>query len=209
MRCTRCDRLAVPQALGTTPDGRLVFGWCLDCLTETNCTGIQPADDARGIGLDHGLRPLAPVPDRGDSVPDRRQAARLVVGLLGGWALVLSTTGVFLIGRARPAGPSPLGNGTPIFLLAGGASSAVTCGLLWGLMLGPRHVQSWKVLRALRWATFLLALIILMWGIIVYTPRRAPLIVAAAASFLGLSAMARVRERRLRHKAAVCRPDLD
>ena len=41
MRCTRCDGLAVPQAVGIDADGRVVFGWCLRCLARSKCRLVE------------------------------------------------------------------------------------------------------------------------------------------------------------------------
>ncbi len=54
MRCTRCDGLAVPQAVGIAPDGRVVFGWCLQCLADSDCRLVEvPATGM--IHLRHAL----------------------------------------------------------------------------------------------------------------------------------------------------------
>ena len=41
MRCTRCDGLVVPQAVGIDADGRVVFGWCLRCLARSKCRLVE------------------------------------------------------------------------------------------------------------------------------------------------------------------------
>ena len=39
LRCTRCGGIALPATVGRTPDGALVFGWCLGCMAEVGCIG--------------------------------------------------------------------------------------------------------------------------------------------------------------------------
>src|SRR4051812_17883958 len=41
MRCTRCDGLVVPQAVGIDPEGKVVFGWCLQCLADHRCKLVE------------------------------------------------------------------------------------------------------------------------------------------------------------------------
>ena len=48
MRCTRCDRIAIPQVVARTPENLLVFGWCLACLAEERC--IVEDEVAPGFG---------------------------------------------------------------------------------------------------------------------------------------------------------------
>lgn len=196
MRCTRCDRLAIPQAVGHTPDGRIVFGWCLACLDEARCTRIEVARRSRGrgrAGLLIGVNGAA----AGASGSDRRQMVTLIAGLLGVWSLVLCGTGVLLLVRPRSAAPSPLRNGTPIFFLVGGGTSAATCLLLWGLTRGAGVLRSRSSLRRIHWAAFVLALMILIAGIVRHVPRHDPWVIVAAGLVLLLSALARWRERRL------------
>ncbi len=83
--------------------------------------------------------------------------------------------------------------------------SAATCGLLWSLTVGPGILKSPRNLRAFRWATFTLALLILVAGIARHTPQRDPFVVAAAGSALGLSSMARMRERQLQQTSVASR----
>ena len=130
MRCSRCDRPAVPQALGRDGDGRLVFGWCLDCLHAAGCSEIEVA---RGAGSDPRHLPplfLAHIPARPDAT--RRRGVRIVALVLTLWSVLLFTGGAWAIwaNSARP--PSPMGNGTPLFLFAGAVSTALTALLLRG-----------------------------------------------------------------------------
>ena len=110
MRCTRCDRPAVPQAIGVTPAGLFVFGWCVPCL------------DATGLPADRGRRAVARVPTRlilessiswtslrtrrrPDPLSDRRRLAGAVSLVLSLWGLLLFSVGLSLRFRLAPAGP--------------------------------------------------------------------------------------------------------
>ncbi len=62
MRCTRCDRLAIPQAVGLSREGLVVFGWCLDCLEETGCTEIEAVATRENPPSDPRLLLLGPAP---------------------------------------------------------------------------------------------------------------------------------------------------
>jgi hypothetical protein len=129
MRCTRCDDLAVPQAVGIAPDGRVVFGWCLQCLADQNCRLVEtasggPFDFARVLSS----RKLEEAGPRVVHAPARRidQSRRIVAGVaffLVCWGLILMAAG--LLSRPGPAGSSPLGNGTAMLLGTGGAATAL------------------------------------------------------------------------------------
>jgi hypothetical protein len=125
MRCTRCDRIAVPQAVGITPEGLVVFGWCLDCLAEENCALVEVA----GAGIATPPRPLPPRPahrPRQEAQPQaRRLVLKLIAGMMGVWAVVLLGLGAIRFLWPAPAPANPLGNGTAWFLTAGGAFMAV------------------------------------------------------------------------------------
>jgi hypothetical protein len=45
VRCTRCDDLAVPPVLARLKDGRLVFGWCHNCVQDAGArlSRVEPA----------------------------------------------------------------------------------------------------------------------------------------------------------------------
>lgn len=198
MRCAQCDRLAIPQAVGRSPEGLVVFGWCLDCLEEAGCTEIEAVarrSDRRVSPRVWSLGSLAPQPP-----VDRRQRRRLVLlvaSLLGAWSLGLLAIGIWTIYRPPTPNPSPLGNGMPMLFLVGGAATATTSLLL--LILS--HGQAlWRSRQACWWVqsgSFLLALAILFAGIVFHDPRRDPFVVAAAGLALGLSVGAHWQERRL------------
>jgi hypothetical protein len=198
MRCAQCDRLAIPQAVGLSPEGLVVFGWCLDCLEEAGCTEIEVVErrrDRRRPPRVTSLGSIAPRPaaDR----RDRRRLFLFVTSLLSVWSIVLIAVGIWTIRQPPASNPSPLGNGRPMLFLAGGAATATTSLLLFVLshgraLLGSR--QAWLWVQS---ASFLLALAILCAGIVFHDPRRDPFVVAAAGLALGLSVGAHWRERRL------------
>lgn len=200
MRCARCDRLAVPQAVGLSPEGLVVFGWCLDCLEETDCTQIE-AVARRGpprvpIRVNSNPGSIVPHPavNRAD---DRRRLVLFVALFLGTWALILIAMGIWTILQPPPPIPSPLGNGTPTLFLAGGFATAATALLLLSLSHGRALLASRGACRWIQSSSFLLALAILLAGIVFHDPRRDPFVVAAAGLALGLSILAHWHERRL------------
>jgi hypothetical protein len=196
MRCTRCDRPAVPQAVGRTPEGLVVFGWCLDCLTKVGCTDVVVArpETRHARSRQVGRAPLEPF-SRSRSACLRRRALALVIALLGGWGALLMASGGWMLWRHVPRAASPLGNGTPIFLLVGGAATAAIGLLLGALVFGRTLLRSRPVLRAVQGVAFAVALAILLAGVFHHVPRRDPLIVVFAAAALAVSAGARTLER--------------
>jgi hypothetical protein len=198
MRCARCDRLAIPQAVGLSPEGLVVFGWCLDCLEEAGCTDVEVVErrsDRRGPPRVSSLGSIAPRP-----ALDRRDRRRLFLGvtlLLSIWSIVLIAGGIRTIRQPPAPNPSPLGNGSPLLLLAGGAATATTSLLLLVLSHGRALLRSRRAWLWVQSGSFLLALAILFAGIVYHDPRRDPFVVAAAGLALGVSVGAHWRERRL------------
>ena len=196
MRCTRCDRPAVPQAVGRTPEGLVVFGWCLDCLTKVGCTDVVVARpetrDARSrqVGRAPSNRFRATDPIVSDGGPWRLSSR---CSAAGGRCSSRRADGCS--GAACPAQASPLGNGTPIFLLVGGAATTAIGLLLGALVFGRTPLRSRPVLRTVQGVAFAVALAILLAGVFHHVPRRDPLIVIFAAAALAVSAWARTLER--------------
>ena len=107
MRCTRCDRVAVPQSVGRSPDGTLVFGWCLDCLAEGGCTLLESDWAPFGVARRKHRR-REPRPARPGA--DRRRLVYFIVGALAAWTLTLMVLGLVSLaapaqGTRRPAQP--------------------------------------------------------------------------------------------------------
>ena len=200
MRCTRCDGLAVPQAVGLAPDGLVVFGWCLACLAEAGCQLVEvPSSGLRKLNISVPADPSG----RRATFPRKAPASRgdpaqwtvaIVASLMIGWGLVLVSAGLF--GGSRPAaGTSPLGNGTAVLLGVGGTATAVL-GL--GLMVVSSR-RNWFPgtfpLALLSWLGFLAAQGILAFGILRYDPRRNVSLVLAAGLALAVAVIARILER--------------
>lgn len=198
MRCARCDRLAIPQAVGHSPEGLVVFGWCLHCLEEAGCTDIEVVKRPRVHRP--SIRPVLALEPTGLRVTatrwSRQRAVLSVAAILGGWSLVLLALGVWSV-QHPPPDPSPLGNGTPMLFLIGGAATAATSLVLLGLSQGRVLLASRRVCGWVQSGSFLLALVILLIGIVFHDPRRDPFVVAAAGLALTLSIGANWQQRRL------------
>jgi hypothetical protein len=211
MRCARCDRLAVPQAVGLSSKGLVVFGWCLQCLEETGCQRIVVASRARPqstrVELERAeprvllRKPRAlesPKPRRTLTLlDDRRRLVGAVSLVLALWGMALLAVGLVYRFVQEPRVPSPLGNGTPALLIGGGGSTAVIGLTLWLLTLGSEVVRSRPTLRLIQVIGVLLAVVILFAGVVAHSPRRDPVIVAVASVSLAVSVVARWMEKRL------------
>ena len=138
MRCTRCDQLVITQALGRTPEGRLAFGWCLDCLAAAGCREIAIAHPRRLRQVDSprskGLT-LFETPSVVVNNPRRKVLAAIAIALAL-WGVVLLFGGLVAHSRPSPISPSPMGNGSPALLLVGGAMMTIFGALLWLLTPG-------------------------------------------------------------------------
>lgn len=201
MRCTRCDRPAVPQATGLTADGRCVFGWCVVCLEQTGCRDIvvarprgrhpQRLSLRSGPGLDR-FRAAAGRTGRLGTADDRLRVIAAVAVVLALWGLALCAVGLNLRSRTDPRTASPLGNGTPALLIGGGGSTAAVGLGLWAMIAGPTLVRSRRGLTAARIAAFALAVVALAVVGLTALPRRLGLAVVGVASIgLALSVAAR------------------
>jgi hypothetical protein len=157
MRCARCDRPVVPQAVGRTPDGNLVFGWCLPCLEETACREIDVAQPGRRLQTKLDLRgrrrtapraasrahrPRTHPPVRPRLLEARSRAILAVAGLLGAWGVVLLAAGLTLARLRDPDQPRAPGNVPPALLVAGGASAALIGFTLWASLIGRPWLRS-------------------------------------------------------------------
>jgi hypothetical protein len=198
VRCTRCDKIAVPQAVGRTPGGVLVFGWCLDCLHDANCR-IED-EPAPKVLLDRPSPPSGgPKPIGRLGRPWRLGSRRLlglgVAGLLALWALILVFLGLLKLPGARPVRPRPLGTGPGWVLTAGGAAMALAS---LGVWIGVLHraVRLRFLLKVVQVAAATVAFTTLGWGVVNYVPGRIPAIVAIVATALGVSWAAYWLERR-------------
>ena len=202
MRCSRCDQPVVPQAMGRTPEGRIVFGWCLNCLEDGGCVEVEVARTRRRPTTRLVLRERDKRPWLGSGAQFRGRRAvsheRLgpVRQLLKGVAAIMTIWGCLLLGSglvlARPLemGLNPAERSIPHLIFAGGGTAALAGAILWiiSTRLWDRS-QQW--LRGAQAVFFGVALVILGVGVATHDPKRDPWIVAAAAIALVISALAR------------------
>jgi len=207
MRCTRCDGLAVPQAVGIAPDGTVVFGWCRQCLADTDCDLVEvaaagPAD----LRLSFTAARLTRQPQRAGVSPaggidESQWIISIVAFLMVASGLILLTAGVFTAAQP-PADSSSLGNGSPALLGVGGGVTA----LLGLALLLAASYRDWLpgafMLVLLSWLSFLIGLGILVQGIFDYQPRRNIPIVLGSGVALVISVaalmLARSQKRKVR-----------
>ncbi|HEX8200868.1 MAG TPA: hypothetical protein VF590_10290 [Isosphaeraceae bacterium] len=182
MRCTRCDRIAVPQAVGLTREGQVVFGWCLTCLAEQGCTLVEIP--GAGPFARRGRRGRR-VRRRARRVPrtrSRRLALVLVAAVMAAWAAVLMVVGA---GLRVPS------------LLAGGGVMAVTS-LALGLASLDRGRGPLIVLKVVQVAAAVVTFGVPALAIARYDPRRNPLVVGTCCAALAVAWAARRGEQTLR-----------
>ena len=208
MRCARCDRLAVPQAVGYTAGGHVVFGWCLACLEETGCRDVEVARPSsrpstrlvltaprRRRALDRPA-PADPGPRRFDPLDDRRRVVAAVALVLSLWGVAVFLVGLSLAARESADPARPAGSGTPAFLIGGGGTTAAVGFTLWALIYGRRLVRSRHRFAVLKAVGFAVGIGTLALGIVFRSPRYDPLIVGVSALGLTVSFAARMAELR-------------
>jgi hypothetical protein len=202
MRCTRCDGLVVPQAVGIDPEGKVVFGWCVHCLADRGCKLVEtsppgpwnfaPPPVTLGPSEARERRPLT------FSVVSELDQTQWIVAIVAflmmSWGLMLVAAGSWSAKRSSLE-TSPLGNGTPALLLAGGALTALL-GVIVLILASRRNWYPGTFLLAfLSWLSFLLTLGILLQGIVDYQPRRNVVLVFAAGLSLGVAVLTRMVHR--------------
>jgi hypothetical protein len=191
--------------VGIAPDGTVVFGWCRQCLADTDCDLVEVA--AAGLADLH----LSFTPGRSTRQPQRAGVAAsggidesqwiisIVAFLMVASGLILLTAGVFT-GAQPPADSSSLGNGSPALLGVGGGVLA----LLGLALLLVSSFRDWLpgsfMLVLLSWLSFLIGLGILAQGIFDYQPRRNIPIVLGSGVALVISATALMLARSLKRK---------
>jgi hypothetical protein len=206
MRCTRCDGLAVPQAVGVAPNGTVVFGWCLQCLADTNCRLVEiPSAGLWDLRLSFVIdKPKRFAPLEGSSSPaavdESRWILAIVAFLMVGCGLILLTAGLFTVSQP-PIGSNSLGNGSPALLGVGGGATAL-------LGLGILVLASYRdwlpgafMLGLLSWLSFVIGLGILAQGIFDYQPRRNVPLVLGSGAALAISVAALLLARSQKRKA--------
>ena len=211
MRCSRCDRPAVPQAVGTSSGGIVVFGWCVSCLEEMGCDNIMVSERAKMIpqpsmrlDLNAGrYRPKTLVVSETDAakemIQDRLKILGAVALVLALWGLAIGSMGLGMLARTpmlTHAPPSPLGNGTPALLIGGGCTTAAVGLSLWAWTAGRCWFISPERLRRTRYGALVAACLVLVAGVIQHSSRHDPFIILAASLALGVSVAAHWLESR-------------
>lgn len=79
MRCTRCDRIAISQSVGRTPDVELVFGWYQRRAAEADCRLEELAARRFWRRISQPLEQLA----RAKVKPRRGEIENCRLGLMG------------------------------------------------------------------------------------------------------------------------------
>jgi hypothetical protein len=195
MRCARCGRRERRLRDARGPDGRLVFGWCGECLSEVNL---------RALGLLAPEAPAAIAPPRPPALPhlgpmagDERAAGFRGLGaLLVTWGLLLELVGAgSWLGLGRPDdgfGPTRISR-VQIFSVAGAVLAIL--GAWIGLATLDRGERKRTIARAVEAAAVGLGLCVLVVGIAFHDPRRDPWVVGAVLLAVVASRAARLWSR--------------
>ena len=205
MRCTRCDGLAVPQAVGIAPNGRVVFGWCLQCLADKQCRLVEvPAAGPWDLRLSFSIseptrQPLLSGNNSAAAVDRSLWIVAIVAFLMISWGLILLVAGLF--SGSRPGSTtSPLGNGSSQLLGIGGAATAVLGLALMVLASRRNWLPGTFLLTLLSWLSLLAGLAILIYGIFYLGPGRNGRVVLGAGVALAISLMTRLLGRSVKLK---------
>jgi hypothetical protein len=191
----------LPQTVGRTPDGVLVFGWCLDCVREAGCTEVELSMRPRASHLpslqelERAARPGRDR-DRQGHREGRAWMVTLVTVVLAAWGMLLLSGGAWLFLRPAEGPASPFGNGTPLLLVVGGAATMATALTLGATAFGPVLVRSRRALRSIRWTAFLFAMAVLVVGILDHVHTRDPYLVLTVGLALTVAGFAHGLERR-------------
>jgi hypothetical protein len=196
VRCTRCDRIAVPQAVGLTRDGLVVFGWCLTCLAEQGCTLVEIPGDGPFAPRGSRRRRARRRRRRSPRAVSRRLALVLVAVVMAVWAALLMVVGAVLRTSALP----PRRLAAPP-LLAGGGVMAATSLALWLASL-DRPRRALVVLKMVQVAAAVVAFGVLIVAIARHDPRSNPLVVGIATVAFAVAWAARRGEQKVRGRAS-------
>lgn len=157
MRCTRCDRIALPQVLARAPDGRLVFGWCPACLASESCVVIDEEPAPLQIHprepAGRRVRRIVRRTRRAMRQPRSQEATRRlagvgIAGLMAAWALILA-----FVGGWKWIGA---GDGRGLMLLTGSGTMALVSLLVWVAVIGSIDAPS-VVLKVVQVAATVIA----------------------------------------------------
>ncbi len=208
MRCTRCDSPAVPLSLGRLRDGRLVFGWCRECLVANGCESLDEGPEMELVLNRSQARRRRRTARRARAAarsPEevRRLILRSIAQVLALWALLLAVAGGFLVPGPSARPTDPVGNGARAFLLVGSGVMLVIA-----LVLGfsaRRTVRGRRPTprRLVPIVSTLMIVVVLVWGIGWHKLSRDPWIVAIVALVL----LASVLSRRADSRGRVASPE--
>jgi hypothetical protein len=198
MRCARCDQVALPQVLARTRDGRLVFGWCPQCLESEGCelVEVEPAALAppRPLPL-----PLARRLRRSwlqvrrwfrrprSQASSRRMGTLGIAGLMAAWALILA-----FIGGLKVIGA---GDARGLMLLSGGGLMAMTSLGIWIGMI-PRGDRPAVILKVAKVSAVVVAVGTLIWGGVRKKPGDWTPLMGVAIAGLAVASLVTLLERR-------------
>ena len=179
MRCARCGRRERRLRDARGPDGRLVFGWCADCLAEAHLRALgllPPEDPAATPGP--SVRPFRISATAGD---ERTAGLRGLGALLVTWGLLLELVGAgSWLGLGRPDdgfGPTRISR-VQIFSVAG-AVLAIAGRLDRPGVARPGRAEAVDRPRRRGRGASGSGLCVLVVGIAFHDPRRDPWVVAA------------------------------
>lgn len=189
MRCARCDKLTIPQSTGYTPEGGLVFGWCMACMEETNCKDVVVAESAT-------RRRRQPVRRATESMDDRRRVVGATALVIALWGLALLLVGLRLRATHDPKTATGLGNGTPALLIGGGSTTASVGLALWAITSGRILLRSRGALKGVQAGAFLVAMGALGTGIMMRRSRSDLWVMGVTSAALAISVWARWVETR-------------
>jgi hypothetical protein len=194
MRCTRCDSVAVPQAVGIACGGLVVFGWCMTCLAEEGCELVE----VPGSGLKAAKRPARRRPAKSPPVDPvargRRIALRVVAAVLALWGLFLAVIGLLRF----PGWVTANGWARSMALLWGWSACvmALLSLVILAISFEPKTARRFA-LKAMQVGGASLGIGVLVWGVIWHEPRRDTLVVSMAFVAFGISWLAHAWEWRL------------
>jgi hypothetical protein len=197
MRCTRCDSVAVPQAVGVARGGLVVFGWCLSCLQEEECELVEvPGPGLKAVNRPARRRPAQPPPV--DLVArGRRFALRVVAAVLALWGLCLAVFGLLRF----PGWVTDNGLARSMALLWGWSAGVMVLlsVVILAISFEPRTARR-IALKAMQLGGAFLGFGVLVWGVVWHDPGRDTIVVGLAFFAFGVSWLAHAVEWQLETK---------
>lgn len=196
MRCTRCDRIAMPQVLAHTPEGNLVFGWCPECLASENCAVVQDEPATLSVtqtkSIAREFRKFVRARKRSlrrprTIVATRRLAALGIASLMASWAIILAFVGGWKLFGA--------GDGSGLMLLTGSGMMALVSLLVWVGVIGKMDGTS-VLLKVVQVATAVIAIGTIVMSAYRGLDKEAAVLVAIAVALMGISWLAGTIERK-------------